>query len=89
MTICGKYLPEGTVVGTNPWVAGRDTETYGPDASDFRPERWLEADTEQLRLMERNFLAFGAGSRICIGRHISLMIKASVIFTMPLMLTFE
>lgn len=55
--IGGVWLPEGTVVGINPWVAARDRSVYGKDAYTFRPERWLEADTAQLRLMERNFLA--------------------------------
>lgn len=73
--ICGRHLSGGTVVGVNPWVAGRDTTVYGPDAAMFRPERWLEAGPEQLKLMERNYLAFGAGSRICIGKNISLLVS--------------
>lgn len=51
------WLPEGTIVGMNPWVAARDTAVYGADAYEFRPERWLEADEEHLKLMERSFLA--------------------------------
>ena len=66
-------LPEGTVVGMNPWVAARDQSTYGPDAYSFRPERWLEADAERLKVMERNFLSFGAGTRTCLGRNISML----------------
>jgi cytochrome P450 len=53
----GVWLPGGTVIGMNPWVAARDRSVYGDDAYTFRPERWLEADSEQLKLMERNFLA--------------------------------
>lgn len=41
----------------NPWVAARDKATYGIDAYEFRPERWLEADETQLKMMDRNFLA--------------------------------
>lgn len=73
--ICGIHLRAGTVVGVNPWVAGRDLAVYGSDAASFRPDRWLEADSEQLKLMERNYLVFGAGSRTCIGKHISLMVS--------------
>ena len=75
--ICGRHLPEGTIVGANPWVAGRDPAVYGKDALEFKPERWIEAEAEQLRVMERNFLVFGAGARICIGRYISLMVLYS------------
>ena len=56
-TISGVWLPEGTIVGVNPWVPGRDKSTYGEDADEYRPERWLEADDQKLKLMERNFLA--------------------------------
>ena len=69
----GVSLPEGTVVGMNPWTASRDKSTYGRDANEFRPERWLEADEEKLKVMERNFLAFGAGTRTCLGRNISML----------------
>ena len=67
----GIWLPGGTIVGMNPWVAARDKSTYGEDAYEFRPERWLEADEQQLKLMERNNMAFGAGTRTCLGKNIS------------------
>ena len=67
------FLPEGTVIGMNPWVASRDKSTYGDDANDFRPERWLDADEKRLKTMDRNFLAFGAGARTCLGKNISLL----------------
>ena len=50
-------LPEGTILGANPWVMGRDRDVYCSDADSFRPERWLEASEEQLKLMDRSFLA--------------------------------
>jgi cytochrome P450 len=58
--LSGHWLPQGTVVGVNPWVPSRDKWTYGKDAHAYRPERWLEADAAQLKLMERNFLAVSA-----------------------------
>lgn len=75
-TICDKFFPEDYVVGMNPWVAARDKRVYGEDADEFRPERWLKADMEQLKEMEGSSLAFGAGSRVCIGKNISLMVMA-------------
>lgn len=76
-TISGTFIPEGTIVGINPWVVARDKRIYGEDADIFRPERWLEADEEQLKEMERSSLVFGAGSRSCIGKHISMMVSTS------------
>ena len=67
----GVWLPEGTIIGANPWVMARDKTVYGDDAYSFRPERWLEADEKQLRLMDRNDLSFGAGARTCLGKNIS------------------
>lgn len=56
-TVGNSWLPEGTIVGVNPWVMSRDRSVYGEDVDKYRPERWLEADANTLRLMERNFLA--------------------------------
>ena len=71
-TICGYDLPEGTIVGMNPWVTHSDPEVF-EDPSSFKPERWLETDGDRLAKMEKSFLTFGAGSRICMGRHISMI----------------
>ncbi|KAL6153170.1 hypothetical protein ACJQWK_03492 [Exserohilum turcicum] len=73
------FFPEGTVVGINTWVMHRDTTIFGPDANEFRPERWLDSDKEKLSLMERNWMPFGLGSRTCIGRHISLLEIAKLV----------
>lgn len=77
-TLGGVWFPEGVVVGMNPWVAARDQEAYGDDAYVFRPERWLEADKQQLKIMDRNFLAVSAVYFICLtitftDRHDSLV----------------
>lgn len=70
-TIAGKFLPGGTIVGCHIDSIHRDTAVYGEDAAEFRPERWLEADEDQKRQMNRAFLAFSAGKRICTGIHIA------------------
>lgn len=50
-----------------------DKSIFGVDADEFRPERWLEAAPDQLKNMDRGFLAFGYGARTCIGKNISIM----------------
>jgi len=57
ISIAGTFIPGGTVVGICPWVLHRDKRVFGDDADTFRPERWLEASPETLRLMEKSNLA--------------------------------
>jgi len=83
----GPYsLKGGTCVGISPFVFHKTEGAYGKDASIFRPERWIEAegDEELKSKLDRNFLAFGGGTRVCIGRHISLMELTKVL---PLVLS--
>ncbi|OCT44841.1 Pisatin demethylase [Cladophialophora carrionii] len=74
-TLCGRFFPEGTVVGCNPAVIHKAKRVYGRRYSveEFHPERWLEADEEEKGEMERYFMAFGSGKRTCIGKNISLL----------------
>jgi cytochrome P450 len=71
--ICGRYIPGGTIVGCSAWIIHRRPEIYGDDVGYYRPERWLEADRERLKEMNANMFQFGAGSRTCIGKNISLL----------------
>lgn len=45
-TICGVRLKAGTVVGMSAWVVHRDKETFGEDAGEWRPERWLQDEVK-------------------------------------------
>ncbi|KAF7521735.1 hypothetical protein G7054_g12368 [Neopestalotiopsis clavispora] len=64
---------ESTIVGMNAWVVHRDPEVFGPDADAWRPERWLEGDEARIKRMDAGLLAFGAGHRVCLGKHISYL----------------
>ncbi|KAI1736391.1 cytochrome P450 [Xylaria scruposa] len=72
-TISGYFFPAGTIVGINSWVAHRNTQIFGADADEFRPERWLISDEDKLAAMNRQWIPFGVGSRTCMGRHISTL----------------
>ncbi|KAK5077069.1 hypothetical protein LTR64_005451 [Lithohypha guttulata] len=75
----GHFLPGRSVVGVNPWVTGRNAETF-PQPNEFRPERWLEVPEQELRAMD-NLLEFnfGAGARKCLGRHMAWIKMMKVI----------
>lgn len=73
-TFKGIFLPEGTQIGYCAWGVFRRRDIWGPDSDLFRPERWLEADAENLRLMESTLeLVFGYGKWQCLGRNVAMM----------------
>jgi cytochrome P450 len=69
MTLCGTFIPAGHWVGMNAAVVHFDKTIFGDDADQYRPERWLEAAAP---IMDKHMLHFGAGTRTCIGKNISL-----------------
>ncbi|KAI9376628.1 hypothetical protein BJX61DRAFT_530782 [Aspergillus egyptiacus] len=71
--IAGHFIPGGTIVGCSAWVLHRREEIFGPDVDTFNPDRWLTVPEEKLKTMNGTMLQFGAGSRTCIGKNISLM----------------
>jgi cytochrome P450 len=56
-TLNGTFLPGGSIVSMSAPVLHADITVYGKDALTFRPERWLEATPEQLKIMDRSFLS--------------------------------
>ncbi|KAF9116297.1 hypothetical protein BGX27_003605 [Mortierella sp. AM989] len=75
-------LPNGVEIkkGENfiwsPWTMGRDTNTWGPDAKEFNPERWLHGD----KVSPTKFPAFHAGPRTCLGQQFAT-VEAITIMT--------
>ena len=64
-TICGEFIPAGTVVGVSAWVLHRNADVFGDDVDSFRPERWLD-DSEKVRAMDRMLSHFGStGNYTC------------------------
>lgn len=74
----GTFLPGGCTVWVNQDCVHRDPEVFGEHVDEFRPERWLAVETEasdvdRVKKMERYSFGFGAGSRMCVGRHLANM----------------
>ncbi|KAI1078227.1 cytochrome P450 [Whalleya microplaca] len=68
--IKGTFVPGGTSVGHCGWGMQRGPE-FGEDVEVFRPERWLEADPDRKRHMERTVdIIFGSGRWACLGKAI-------------------
>lgn len=70
----GIQVPEDTQIGVAYWPLVRDKGVFGNDAGVFRPERWLDADPEQLKRMTSTVdLVFRAGKWQCLGKTIAFM----------------
>jgi cytochrome P450 len=69
--LAGRFIPAGYRIGMNPAVVHYERIAFGEDADLFRPERWL-VDDEERKAMEKNLLVFGAGTRTCIGKNVSV-----------------
>lgn len=56
----------GTVVTASTWAINRNVDEWGPDASEFNPDRWLD-DANGGAKSAFSFMTFGQGPRKCIG----------------------
>ncbi|KAL4923321.1 cytochrome P450 [Aspergillus undulatus] len=66
------FVSKGTIVGYSVYAMHRRQDFYGPDAEEFRPERWagLRPGWE--------YLPFNGGPRICVGQQYALTEAAYV-----------
>ncbi|PKS09527.1 hypothetical protein jhhlp_004144 [Lomentospora prolificans] len=60
------FVPKGSVVRWSMYTLHRRKDTFGPDADEFRPERW-----DTLR-SSWGWIPFSGGPRICIGQQFAL-----------------
>lgn len=56
------FIPKNTHVSYNTYAMHRREDIFGPDAAEFKPERW-----ETVRA-GWHYLPFNGGPRICLGR---------------------
>lgn len=66
----GVTVPAGHQITLSPWVMQRDPRWW-VGATRFRPDRWLDGETETLPRMA--YLPFGGGPRVCVGQHFAQM----------------
>ncbi|KAL6720989.1 hypothetical protein ACLMJK_000089 [Lecanora helva] len=74
-SICGQSIPKGTTVIIPPWAINGSEELWGPDAAEFRPERWqrkASSSPVDNKGTNYNYLTFLHGPRSCIGQSFAL-----------------
>ncbi|KAJ3896443.1 cytochrome P450 [Lentinula edodes] len=77
----GYFIPKGTTIIPNVWSMNRDKDIYGPDADQFRPERFLQQHDSGMNAQiftlraeyekDGGHCAYGFGRRACAGRHVA------------------
>ncbi|KAG2241486.1 hypothetical protein Bca52824_096530 [Brassica carinata] len=71
-------LPSGHKVEANSkiviciYALGRMRSIWGEDALDFKPERWITDSGDLRHEPSYKFMAFNAGPRACLGKHLAL-----------------
>lgn len=68
--ILGQPVPKGTKIILAAWGVNLSTELWGPDAAEFKPERWMGPGRTNTGGAESNyaFMTFLHGPRSCIGQ---------------------
>jgi len=66
----GTKIPAGTNIVYNIYTMGRDPLIWGPDAEEFRPERWLEMSSAPDNY---HYPVFNGGPRECLGRRLAMV----------------
>ena len=68
--VAGREVPTGTLAIVSPWLVHRRPDLW-PEPLSFRPERFLDGSTGT-RANQGDYLPFGLGPRLCIGREFAL-----------------
>jgi fatty acid omega-hydroxylase len=70
----GTFIKSGTVVAIPSYGLARMTSVWGPDASEYKPERWIDEKTGKLKMISSfQFNSFHAGPRMCLGINLAMM----------------
>ncbi|KAI8474328.1 MAG: cytochrome P450 [Monoraphidium minutum] len=86
----GATIPTGSKVWVPIWLVHRSEDNWGPDAAEFKPERWLppaggggggKARPPELRPSDgaRRFYVFSYGARDCPGRYLAMALVTGLL----------
>ncbi|KAI1415600.1 cytochrome P450 [Hypoxylon sp. FL1857] len=86
-------IPRGFAAGMSNMMTHHN-EAIFPDSHSFVPERWLDANGQRRRELDRYLMSFGKGTRICLGINLALcelhlVLTALVLRVLPHMRLFE
>ena len=74
--IAGQRVPAGSYITIASWLLHRH-EKFWEEPKAFRPERFLPPEIQKVQHFA--YIPFGAGSRVCMGKHLGLL-EATLLF---------
>ncbi|KAE9615183.1 putative cytochrome P450 [Lupinus albus] len=66
------HIPKGVNLWTLIPTMHRDTENWGPDACEFKPERFKDGVSKACKFPQ-SYAPFGLGGRLCVGKNLAMM----------------
>ncbi|BGP01480.1 putative cytochrome P450 monooxygenase [Rhodotorula toruloides ATCC 204091] len=75
----GPRIEKGDIVFWSDWTMNRDPKVWGPDAAEFKPERWLDSEGNLVKESQWKYHAFNGGYRLCLGQNLALYEGTSVL----------
>ncbi|OWZ09938.1 Unspecific monooxygenase [Phytophthora megakarya] len=70
----GTFVKRNSLIVLATYAMARIPEVWGPDAAEFRPERWLDPATGKLiAVSSYKFPSFNAGPRMCLGMNLAML----------------
>ncbi|KAK8132050.1 hypothetical protein PG999_000223 [Apiospora kogelbergensis] len=79
--VAGVPVPGNTNVSISAYTAQRDPDIF-PDPHTFKPERWLIKGEDQLKRMLDVYLVFTMGSRMCMGKSVTVLLQSTYLATL-------
>ena len=84
----GTHLPKTAVLLWCTWAMNRSRLIWGPEADQFRPERWLD-NGKLISKSASEYPVFNGGSRTCLGKKMAELVAIQVIATLVMKFDFQ
>ncbi|KAG0222435.1 cytochrome P450 [Mortierella sp. GBAus27b] len=81
----GVQIYKGEHIGWCPWAMGRLENIWGPDAKEFKPERWLVGE----KPTPGKYASFHLGPRTCLGQQFATIEAITITSMLLQQFTFE
>ncbi|KAF9956548.1 serine/threonine protein kinase, CMGC, dual-specificity [Mortierella alpina] len=81
----GIQVHKGDIVEWSSYAMGRSSSLWGPDAKEFKPERWLSGEKPS----SSKFIAFHHGPRTCLGQQFATIEAITLMSMLVQHFTFE